>query len=131
MRIQFELCLDLPCFFIGQLLSLRYQVDENISTLKLYVDTFALYRHTFCYLATCKKCRKHASTKILFNLAKESISEQLDSGYIDTGQKKESNKISVNYYLTVLVYIVNYETQYYLIVRLISGDKIVNKPCQW
>ena len=26
-----------------------------------------------------------------FCLPKESISEQLDSGYIDTGQKKESN----------------------------------------
>ena len=49
-RIQFELCLDLPWFFIGQLLSMRYQVDETISTLKLYVDIFALYRHTFCYL---------------------------------------------------------------------------------
>ena len=66
-----------------------------------------------------------------FCLPKESISEQLDSRYIDTGQKKESNKISGNYYLTVLVYIVNDEIQYYLIVRLISGDKIVNKPCQW
>ena len=65
-----------------------------------------------------------------FCLPKESISEQLDSGYIDTGQKKES-KISGNYYLRVLVYIVNDEIQYYLIVRLISGDKIVNKPCQW
>ena len=61
-----------------------------------------------------------------FCLPKESISEQLDSKYIDTGQKKESNKISV-----CLVYIVNDEIQYYLIVRLISGDKIVNKPCQW
>ena len=30
--------------------------------------------------------------------------EQLDSGYIDTRQRKESNKISGNYYLTVLVY---------------------------
>ena len=59
-----------------------------------------------------------------FCLPKESISEQLDSGYIDTGQKKESNKISGNYYLTVLVYIVKDEIQYYLIVRLISGDKI-------
>ena len=49
-RIQFELCLDLPWFFIGQLLSMRYQVDENISTLKLYIDIFALYRHTFWYL---------------------------------------------------------------------------------
>ena len=36
----------------------------------------------------------------------------------------ESNKISGNYYLTELVYIVNDEIQYYLIVRLISGDKI-------
>ena len=54
-------------------------------------------------------------------LPKESISEQLDSGYIDTGQKKESNKISGNCYLTVHVYIVNDEV---LIVRLISGDKI-------
>ena len=59
-----------------------------------------------------------------FCLPKESISEQLDSGYIDTGQKKESNKISSNNYLTVLVYIVNDEIQYYLIVRLISSDKI-------
>ena len=49
-RIQFELCLDLPWFFIGQLLSMQYQVDENISILKLYIDIFALYRHTFCYL---------------------------------------------------------------------------------
>ena len=49
-RIQFELCLDLPWFFIRQLLSMRYQVDKNISTLKLYIDIFALYRHTFCYL---------------------------------------------------------------------------------
>ena len=51
-RIQFELCLDLPWFFIGQLLSMRYQVDETISTIKLYIDIdiFALYRHTFCYL---------------------------------------------------------------------------------
>ena len=49
-RIQFELCLDLPWFFIGQLLSMRYQVDETISTLKLYIDIFALCRHTFCYL---------------------------------------------------------------------------------
>ena len=47
-----------------------------------------------------------------FCLPKESISEQLDSGYIDTGQKKES-KISSNYYLRVLVYIVNDEIQYY------------------
>ena len=39
-----------------------------------------------------------------FCLPKESISEQLDSGYIDTRQRKESNKISGNYYLTVLVY---------------------------
>ena len=39
-----------------------------------------------------------------FCLPKESISEQLDSGYINTGQKKESNKIFGNYYLTVLVY---------------------------
>ena len=49
-RIQFEFCLDLPWFFIGQLLSMQYQVDENISTLKLYIDIFALYQHTFCYL---------------------------------------------------------------------------------
>ena len=46
-----------------------------------------------------------------FCLPKESISEQLDSGYIDTTQKKESNKTSGNYYLTVLVYIVNDEIQ--------------------
>ena len=59
-----------------------------------------------------------------FCLPKESISEQLDGGYIDTGQKKESNKISGNYYLTVLVYIVSDEIQYYLTVRLISDDKI-------
>ena len=59
-----------------------------------------------------------------FCLPKESISEQLDNGYIDTTQKKESNKTSGNYYLTVLVNIVNDEIQYYLIVRLISGDKI-------
>ena len=39
-----------------------------------------------------------------FCLPKESISEQLDSGYIDTRERKESNKISGNYYLTVLVY---------------------------
>ena len=58
-----------------------------------------------------------------FCLPEESISEQLDSRYIDTGQKKE-NKISGSYYLTVLVYTVNDEIQYYLIVRLISGDKI-------
>ena len=31
-----------------------------------------------------------------FCLPKESISEQLDSGYIDTRQRKESNKISGN-----------------------------------
>ena len=37
-----------------------------------------------------------------FCLPKESISEQLDSGYIDTRQRKESNKISGNYFLTVL-----------------------------
>ena len=49
-RIQFELCLDLSWFFIGQLLSMRYQVGENISTLKLHIDIFALYRHTFWYL---------------------------------------------------------------------------------
>ena len=49
-RSRFELCLDFPWFFIGQLLSMRYQVDEFISTLKLYIDKFALYRHTFCYL---------------------------------------------------------------------------------
>ena len=49
-RIQFELCLDFPWFFIGQLLSMQYQLDEYISTLKLYIDIFALYRHTFCYL---------------------------------------------------------------------------------
>ena len=41
-----------------------------------------------------------------------------------TGQKKENNKISGNYYLTVLVYMVNDEIQYYLIIGLISGDKI-------
>ena len=51
-----------------------------------------------------------------FCLPKESISEQLDCGYIDTGQKKESNKISGNYYLTVLVYIVNDEIQCILIL---------------
>ena len=39
-----------------------------------------------------------------FCLPKESISEQLDSGYVDTRQRKESNKISGDYYLTVLVY---------------------------
>ena len=49
-RIQFELWLDLPWLFIGQLLSMRYQVDENISALKLYIDIFALYRYTLCYL---------------------------------------------------------------------------------
>ena len=59
------------------------------------------------------------------------ISEQLDSRYIDTRQKKERNKISGNYYLSVFFYIVNDEIQYYLIVRLISVDKVVNKPCQW
>ena len=132
MRIQFELCLDLPWFFTGQLLSMRYQVDENISTLKLYIDIFALYRHNIL-LFTCKKCRivncllelSVPNMQVLkFCLPKESISEQLDSGYIDTTQKKESNKTSGNYYLTVLVNIVNDEIQYYLIVRLISGDKI-------
>ena len=72
-RIQLELCLDLPWFFSGQLLSMRYQVDENISTLKLYIDIFALYRHTFCYLhaknaelSIGTRGAKHASTKILF-----------------------------------------------------------------
>ena len=123
-HIQFEFCLDLPCFFMGQLLSMQYQVDENISMLKLYIDIFALYRHTFCYLHA-KKCRivncllklEVPNMQVLnFCLPKESISEQLDSGDIDTGQKKESNKISSNYYLTVLVYIVNDEIQYYLIV---------------
>ena len=48
-HIQFEFCLDLPWFFIGQLLSMQYQVDENISTLKLYIDIFALPTY-FCYL---------------------------------------------------------------------------------
>ena len=49
-----------------------------------------------------------------FCLPKESISEQLDSGYIDTRQRKESNKISGNYYLTVLqLQFVNDEIQYY------------------
>ena len=89
---------------------------------------FALYRHTFCYLHA-KNAENMQALK--FCLPKESISEQLDSRYIDTGQKKESYKISGNYYLTVLVYIVNDEIQYYLIVILISGDKTVNKPCQW
>ena len=107
-HIQFELCLGLPCFFIGQLLSMRYQVDENISTLKLYIDIFALYRHTFCYLHA--KCRivncllelEMPNMQVLkFCLPKDSISEQLDSGYIDTGQKKESNRICGNYYLTL------------------------------
>ena len=40
----------MPLFFIAQLLSMGYQIDEKISTIKLYVDIFALYRHTFCYL---------------------------------------------------------------------------------
>ena len=101
-RIQFELCLDLPCFFIGQLLSMRYQVDETISTLKLYVDIFHICPlPTYILLFICKKCRTKIQV-LKFCLVKESISEQLDSGYIDTGQKEESNKISVNYYLTVL-----------------------------
>ena len=107
---------------------MRYQVHETISTVKLYIDIFALNRHTFFYL----HAKNAENMQVLkFCLPKESVSEQLDSRYIDTGQKKEGNKISGNYYLTVLVYIVNDEIQYYLIVRLISGDKIVNKPCQW
>ena len=64
-----------------------------------------------------------------FCLPKESTSEQLDSGYIDTRQRKESNKISGNYILfdSTCLQFVNDEIQYYLIVRLIRG----NKPCKW
>ena len=78
---------------------MRYQVDENISTLKLYIDIFALHRHNFAiYMQKMQNCKqvigtrvaKHARTKLKFCLPKESISEQLESGYIDTGQKKES-----------------------------------------
>ena len=119
--------------FFGQLLSLRYQVDENISALKLYIDIFALYRHTFCYLHA--KCRivncllelEVPNMQVLkFCLPKESISEQLDSGYIDTRQKRKVTKflVTIIWHLTALVYIVNYEIQYYLTVRLISVDKI-------
>ena len=47
-----------------------------------------------------------STTKICLQ-PKENIIEKLDSGYIDTGQRHENNKISGNYFLTVLVYIAN------------------------
>ena len=64
-QFQFELFFDLPWFFIGQLLSMRYQVAETISTLKLYIDIFALNRHTFCYLHAKKKqnCKLFIGTR--------------------------------------------------------------------
>ena len=47
-----------------------------------------------------------STTKICLQ-PKESIIEKLDSGYIDTGQRHENNKISGNNFLTLLVYIAN------------------------
>ena len=49
-RIQLELCVDLPWFFYRPASVNAISSRRNISTLKLYIDIFALYRHTFCYL---------------------------------------------------------------------------------
>ena len=43
----------------------KYQIDEKTSTIKLYMNIFALYRYIFLYFFRTRGA-KYASTKILF-----------------------------------------------------------------
>ena len=99
---------------------MQYQIDENISTIKLYI--YGIYLpstdiYFSIYMQKMQNCKQFigtrgaryaiSSTNKICLQPKESIIEKLDSGYIDTGQRHENNKISSNYFFTVLVYIAN------------------------